>query len=103
VHIRGLKERARTVLDITILDLLQDLGPDCSVDLLVLVDKLGLQLDQLREAATWISDFGGLVWGRRPELRHGGTEFLGGRGTRQSRMATELLGVFVYGKCFVTD
>lgn len=38
-----------TVLDIAVLDLLQHLGPDRRVGLLVLVDELGFQLHDLRE------------------------------------------------------
>lgn len=42
---------SRTVLDVASLDLLQDFGPDSSVDLLILVDKLGLQLNDLGETS----------------------------------------------------
>ena len=40
-----------TVLDIADLDLLQDLGPDGGVDLLVAVDELGLEAHDLGDAA----------------------------------------------------
>ena len=48
----------RTVLDVAVLDLLQHLGPDGCVHLLVLVDELGLQLDDLRDPAAWITGIG---------------------------------------------
>ena len=69
-----------TILDVAILDLLQHLGPYRGVHLLVLGHVLGLELDDLCEAAARVaaSRLGpagrdgrrGACW-RTPELRHG--------------------------------
>ena len=44
-----------TILDIADLDLLKDLGPDGGVDLLVAVDELGLEADDLGDAAARVA------------------------------------------------
>lgn len=46
---------ALTVPDVTVPDLLQHLRPYRSVDRLVLVHNLGLELDDLCKASGWIS------------------------------------------------
>ena len=54
VSSRQWRQRASppTVLNVAILDLLEDFGPNRSVHILVLVDKLRLELYDLRDATT---------------------------------------------------
>jgi hypothetical protein len=47
----------RTVHNVAIANLSQNFRPHCSMDLLVLIDELRLQLDDLRKAPAWVMDF----------------------------------------------
>jgi hypothetical protein len=49
----GIWNFLRTVSDIALLDLLQDLGPYVRVAFFVGFDGGGLQMDDLRDAADW--------------------------------------------------